>query len=193
MNYIIIGAMDGISFDTIFNKFKKHDKVIFVEPIPFYFELLKYNAKSLYCECYFENNAVSDIREDLELAYLNINKINNYDSFYQGCTSVIKFNEPINIFLKKVNKKDLSIYKTTAITFYDLCKKYTLNKVDYVQVDCEGYDQRIVDSIDLEKYDIQTIKFETHYLDADFIEKFSNKWKNYTYKIDEGDVIFTRL
>lgn len=50
MNCIIIGAFDGISFDNVFERLTKNDKVIFVEPVPHYYSILKDNASSLDCE-----------------------------------------------------------------------------------------------------------------------------------------------
>jgi FkbM family methyltransferase len=193
MNYVIIGAFDGVSFDNIFEKISNNDKVVFVEPIPYYFKILKFNAQRLNCECYFENVAISNKKDTLKLAYLNIEKVNNYASFYQGCSSVIEEGSPLNIYLKDVKEEDLKIHNIEAITFDDLCYKHNLTKVDYVQVDCEGYDQKIVETIDLEKYNIQTLKFEKHYLKDDFISIFSNKWPSYKHQIVEGDVIFTKL
>lgn len=194
MTYIIIGAFDGISFDDVFQKFNKDDKIIFVEPIPYYFKILKFNcSKLLENECYFENIAISDKNEKLKMAYLDIEKINNYALFYQGCSSIIDNNQPINRYLKDVNNNDLKIIDVNAITFDELCQKYNIDKVDYLQIDCEGYDQKIVSNIDLDKYKIEILKFETHYLDSDFIYNFSKKWNNYKYQIIEGDIIFNKL
>ena len=62
-----------------------------------------------------------------------------------------------------------------------------------MQIDCEGYDARIVNTIDLNKYNIQTLKFEIHYLEDNFIDDFAKKWPNYKHEIVEGDVIFTKI
>jgi hypothetical protein len=62
--------------------------------------------------------------------------------------------------------------------------------VDYVQVDCEGYDQVIVDSIDIDKYKIKQLKFETHYVSSEFLEYFEKK-TNPTNIINlEADIIY---
>lgn len=192
MTAIIIGAMDGTSFDNVFDTLNDYKKVIFVEPIPFYNNLLQINSQNLKCEVLFEKSAISNIEEDIEMAYLDINEINKYSSFYQGCSSVIENGKPINRYLKKLDK-DIIKHLCKAITFDMLCDKWGIKEIDYLQIDCEGYDQRIVDSIDLDKYNIKKLKFETHYLDNNFIELFSNKWNNYKYEFIEGDVIFNKL
>jgi hypothetical protein len=85
---------------------------------------------------------------------------------------------------------NLTYHEAKSVTFDMLCKKYGFNEVNYVQVDCEGYDQIIVDSIDLDKYNISKLKFEIHYIDKNFIEYFSNKWKSYKSTIIEADIIY---
>lgn len=193
MTAIIIGAMDGISFDNVFHTLDKYKKVLFVEPIPYYFDLLKLNSQRLTPEVCFENSAISDIVEDVELAYLNISNIEKYEQFYKGCSSIVENGQPINRYLRKIDTNDLSIHKCSTITFDMLCEKWDISEIDYLQIDCEGYDQRIVNSIDLDKFSINKLKFETHYLSDDFINIFSNKWPNYSYEYIEGDIIYSKL
>lgn len=193
MRCIIIGAFDGVSFDDIFNKLSNEDEVIFVEPIEYYYKILKLNALDLDSKCHFENIAISDKTEDLQITHVDLPYVSKYQSFYMGCSSVVVDGKPINRYLHEVNEEHLKTINVKAITFEDLCAKYGWNSVDYVQIDCEGYDQRIVKSIDLEKYGIKKLKFETHYLEPNFIADFAQKWQNYRYEIDQGDVIFYHL
>ena len=186
MIYIIIGAMDGVSFDNIFDKLTKDDVALFVEPIPHQFNKLMKNVEKLSCKVFLENCVISDRVEDIIMAYLPDEQLT--EEFLGGCSSVVKFGIPINRYLSKID--NLSYHETKSVTFDMLCDKYGFTDVDYVQVDCEGYDQVIVDSIDLEKYSIKKLKFETHYLTKDFIEYFSNKWKSYKPTIIEADIIY---
>lgn len=193
MRNIIIGAFDGISFDDIFYKLQENDEVVFVEPIPHYFKLLKLNSRKLASKCHFENCAISDKNEQLEMAYIDENFVNDYAAFYKGCSSVVIDGEPLNRYLQKADHLHLNKIKVKAITFDELCQKYGFDFVDYVQIDCEGFDEKIISSIDLNKYNINKVKFETHYLSKNFISDFSAKWSEYRYEITEGDVIFTKL
>jgi FkbM family methyltransferase len=186
MIYIIIGAMDGVSFDNIFEKLTKDDVALFVEPIPHQFNKLMKNVEKLPCRVYLENCVVSDRVEDIVMAYIPDEQLRQ--DFLGGCSSVVKFGIPLNRYLSEI--KNLSYHEASSVTFDMLCEKYGFPKVDYVQIDCEGYDQVIVDSIDLKKYSIKKLKFETHYLTNDFIEYFSNKWKSYKPTIIEADIIY---
>jgi FkbM family methyltransferase len=193
MNAVIVGAMDGVSFDNVFDTLNEYQKVLFVEPIPYYFNLLERNSKKLLTRVYLENSPISDVVEEVELAYLDINALNRYEEFYKGCSSIMNNGKPINRYLKNIDEQDICIHKCQTITFDMLCEKWAIDKIDYLQIDCEGYDQRIVNSIDLEKYSVNKLKFETHYLDDNFINTFSNKWPQYTYEFIEGDIIYYKL
>ena len=67
MVYVVIGAMDGILFDNVFNVIKENDYVLFVEPIPYYYEQLKLNAKRLAAKVDFDNVAISDKHEVVQM------------------------------------------------------------------------------------------------------------------------------
>jgi FkbM family methyltransferase len=183
MNYIIIGAMDGVSFDNIFDKLTKDDIALFVEPIPHQFKKLQENVDILPCKVYLENSVVSNKIEDIVMAYLP-----NDETFLAGCSSVVKFGTPLNRYLAEID--NLSYYETKSVTFDMLCEKYAFDEVDYVQVDCEGYDQVIVDSIDINKYKIKQLKFETHYVNNEFLEYYKQKTNPINTINLEADIIY---
>ena len=180
--------MDGVSFDNIFDKLTKNDVALFVEPIPHQFEKLSKNVERLHCDVFLENCVISDKVEEIEMAFLPDDKISETDIFLGGCSSVVKFGVPLNRYLAKID--DLNYHKSKSMTFDMLCKKYGFSEVDYVQVDCEGYDQVIVDSIDIKKYKIKTLKFETHYITNEFLTYFENKTKPNNTIILESDILY---
>jgi FkbM family methyltransferase len=186
MNYIIIGAMDGVSFDNIFDKLTKDDVALFVEPIPHQFKKLQENVEKLPCKVYLENSVVSDRVEDIVMAYLPDEELT--EKFLGGCSSVVKFGTPLNRYLAKID--NLTYHEAKSVTFDMLCDKYGFNEVDYVQVDCEGYDQIIVDSIDIQKYKIKKLKFEMHYVDTNFLQYFIKKSNPKNVIKLEADIIY---
>jgi FkbM family methyltransferase len=188
MKYIIIGAMDGVSFDNIFDKLTMDDVALFVEPIPHQFEKLSKNVDRLPCEVFLENCVISDKVEEVEMAYVPDEKIPQEDLILGGCSSVVKFGTPLNRYLAELNQ--LWYHKSKSKTFDILCEKYGFDEVDYVQIDCEGYDQVIVDSIDIAKYKIKTLKFETHYITNEFLTYFENKTKPTKITRLEADILY---
>jgi hypothetical protein len=110
------------------------------------------------------------------------------EDFLGGCSSVVKFGTPLNRYLAKID--ELSYHEAKSVTFDMLCEKYGFDEVDYVQVDCEGYDQVIVDSIDIDKYKIKQLKFELHYVDNDFLIYFQDKTNPSNIVFLEADIIY---
>jgi FkbM family methyltransferase len=188
MNYIIIGAMDGVSFDNIFERLTKDDVALFVEPIPHQFKKLQENVKELPCKVFLENTVISDRIEDIVMAYLPDDKIDAESYHLGGCSSIVKFGLPLNSYLGEIN--NLYYYETKSITFDMLCDKYGFDVVDYVQIDCEGYDQIIVDSIDINKYKIKQLKFEIHYVNNEFLQYFEQKTNPVNITNLNSDIIY---
>ncbi len=190
--FVIIGAMDGITHDDIFNKIKDIDdaKIIFVEPIPYHFMQLCDNVRVMKGEVYCECTAISDIKERVDIAYVHPLDLHNYDYYINGCSSVIVDGLPINNFMKDVDKEHLSKRTLITTTFDKLMEKYRIQEVDYLQVDCEGYDERIIDSIDFNEWNIKEVKFEKHYLSDGFYDKLKGEYKNYKSIEEESDIIF---
>ena len=77
--------------------------------------------------------------------------------------------------MKEVEEFDIDREEITTITFNDLLSKHDLPTIDFLQIDTEGYDERILNIIDFGVLEIKFIKFEKHYLSEGFIENFINK------------------
>tara|TARA_B100001057_G_scaffold494043_1_gene589790 strand:+ start:1831 stop:2085 length:255 start_codon:yes stop_codon:yes gene_type:complete len=82
-----------------------------------------------------------------------------------------------------------------------LIKKYNIAEIEYLFIDTEGYDYKIIKSIDLNKIKINKIKFEYKHLDDTF--RFEERLKelrlmfnqlNYIeIKIDDENVTFQKI
>lgn len=69
--------------------------------------------------------------------------------------------------------------KSKGITISDLFEKYNIKKVDYLQIDTEGYDYEIIKSIPFEKVDILSIKYENWPFDEIFFKRYGSDSKKY--------------
>ena len=56
------------------------------------------------------------------------------------------------------------------ITFDDLIKNYEINSIDNLQIDVEGAEFHILNSIDFQKININSIQFESKHFDGTFSE-----------------------
>lgn len=192
--FVVIGAMDGVRHDSLFERLKSMSniKVIFVEPVPYQFIELMMNTCDLNGDIYYEFGAVSNKNEDVVISYVGEQYLECYDDYIDGCSCVIENGIPLNIFMRDVKHHHINHQLVRTITFSDLMNKYGLKELDYLQVDTEGYDQRIIESIDFNKYKIKEVKFERHYLEEGFIHKTQETYENYQCHIHEGDIIFKR-
>lgn len=184
--FLIIGAFDGLSHDTFFEKInntiKKNKQIIFVEPVKKSFDKLINNISLIQnANISCEQAAVSDIQNEITVVSVKEEKLNSYPWYINGCSCVVENNKPINIYMKDINPDDCDFEQIQTITFKDLVSKYKLLNLDYLQIDTEGYDQRILDSIDFSQYDIRFLKFELHYLSDGWLDQFISKMEVHNY------------
>ena len=99
------------------------------------------------------------------------------------------------------NKEDMVKITTKSITFDEICKIHDITKIDYLQIDTEGFDSEIIKMIDLNRYSINTIRFEkwgfnkecfttynedlSNELGINGLNAVLNKLKQYNYTIKE--------
>jgi FkbM family methyltransferase len=189
-NYVIIGAMDGISHDNIFDRLKDESdyQAYFIEPIPHYFNKLKENLKQL-SNAKASNFFISDSDDSVEMAYVKPEWIAKDSSFLDGCSSLVENGEPLNRYLKELPKSIIETIRIAAITFDQYCNWFDIKDIHYLQIDTEGCDERILNTIDLDKYKIKELKFENHYISDNFYTDLLIKYPHYKGDIVGADII----
>ena len=188
-NYIIIGAMDGVSHDNIFDRLKDETdyQAYFIEPVPYYFDRLKENVKKL-SNANAYNFFISDNDASVEMAFVKPEFLPK-GSFLDGCSSLVENGVPLNKYLKEVPKNIMETIAISAITFDQFCKWYDINDIYYLQIDTEGCDERILNTIDLDKYNVKELKFENHYISDTFYTELLIKYPQYKGEIVGADII----
>lgn len=189
-NYVIIGAMDGISHDNIFDRLKDESdyQAYFIEPIPHYFNKLKENLKQL-SNAKASNFFISDSDDSVEMAYVKPEWIAKDSSFLDGCSSLVENGEPLNRYLKELPKTIIETIRIAAITFDQYCNWFDIKDIHYLQIDTEGCDERILNTIDLDKYKVKELKFENHYISDNFYTDLLIKYPHYKGEIVGADII----
>ncbi len=137
---IQIGSNDGVRFDNL-NKFIKgySPKSLLVEPIKKNFEDLKknyINQKNIF----FENSAISVNNEINKLFKVDENKLELYDEHIKGITSF----KIAHLIKHGVSKSHIVEEKVNSLSINNLIEKYSLNQIDLLMLDTEGYDCEIV-------------------------------------------------
>jgi len=189
-NYVIIGAMDGISHDNIFDRLKDETdyQAYFIEPIPYYFNKLKENIKQL-SNARASNFFILDTDDSVEMAYVKPEWISKDSLYLDGCSSLVENGVPLNRYLKELPKNIIETILISAITFDQYCKWYDIKDIHYLQIDTEGCDERILKTIDLNKYNVKELKFENHYISDTFYTELLIKYPQYKGEIVGADII----
>ena len=74
---------------------------------------------------------------------------------------------------------DFTSIKVNGLTFSDLCEKYSISEIDFLQTDTEGFDSEIILSIDFDRIKINKIKYEYWPFDEDQYIRYGKESKKY--------------
>ncbi len=190
INYLIqIGSNDGKRFDPL-NKFiKKYSPLsILVEPIKKDFIDLKDNYKDQK-NIFFENSAIS-VNDSINYLYkVNDTKLKFYDEHIKGITSF----EIKHLIKHGVSKSHIIKEPVNSISIDELLSKHSLNQLDLLMVDTEGYDGEIVIEFLSKLFFRPIIIFEYIHINHETFKKLVKllKLKKFNfYKIDENVICF---
>ena len=71
------------------------------------------------------------------------------------------------------------LFRSNGLTFSDLCEKYSIDYIDFLQIDTEGFDSQIILSIDFDKVKIKKIKYEYWPFDRDQYVNYGEEANKY--------------
>jgi FkbM family methyltransferase len=168
--FVDIGANDGITLSNTFLLEKEYNwNGICSEPLPSAYEKLR-NCRSTFCD----DNAIFD-KSNLSLEFIEAN-------LFSGIVEYIS--EKQKNKLKKSNK-----IKVNTITLQDLLQKYDSPKIiNYLSLDTEGTELKILKSVNLSEYIFLYINVEHNYIESNrseikkflesngYLYKGENKW-----------------
>lgn len=175
--FIQIGANDGISGDPIHSFIKEFKwKGVLVEPQLEVFKKLVSTYKNV-ANLKLENSAIGnyDGYKDLfKISFCN-------DRWATGISSFHKFHLEKHIqngYVTKMmrgkehllpqSKEDyITIEKVKVLTFQSLLCKYYINQIDLLQVDVEGYDYRLLKTINFAIFRPSIIQYEHLHMTTD--------------------------
>ena len=180
LNIIQIGANDGKTLDPVYLKNLAHGKkILLIEPQTFYKDLLLKNYANFKGELYIEHVAIGDGTNNLEFYTLKEEYWEEYkNKFGREVNSLFSFNKNHLTSLVAprlgLSLSEIDNYITTLnvdiVTLKSLIKKYNFNEIDLLQIDAEGYDFKIINT--LEDIKPKLINFESFRLS-------SGEWKSF--------------
>ena len=167
---VVIGAHTGQYLKETISKYLGKN-ILLVEPVPYNFEALEKeyenNENILICK-----NAILDISNKQNFFYVKKTSIKKLGKHWATGIGSFDKNHILSHKGKRFNINDEDIHKEEIefITFKDLTKKYSIQSIDKLQLDVEGAEYKILNSIDYNKTNINEIFFESKHFDGTFTE-----------------------
>ena len=167
---VVIGAHSGIHIKDLISEYAKH-KVLLVEPVPYNYQILENDYKNNE-NIFISRNAIFDEAKKDNFYHVKKESIKKLGKHWASQIGSFDKNHILNHKNKRFDIKDddIQITEVEFITFQDLVKKYSINSINKLQIDVEGAEYKIMNSIDYNKIKIKNIFFESKHFDGTFTE-----------------------
>ena len=178
---VVIGAHSGIFLKDLISEYT-NQKILLVEPVPYNYQILeeKYKDHSDILIC---KNAILDKVKKDNFYYVKKDSISKLGKHWASQIGSFDKKHILNHKNKRfdIQEEDIQTAEIEFITFSDLIKKYSINSIDKLQIDVEGAEYMIMNSINYQEIKINKIFFESKHFDGTFTE--GNKLKEIKEKL----------
>ena len=167
---VVIGAHSGIHIKDLISEYA-NQKVLLVEPVPYNYQILENDYKNNE-KIFISRNAIFDEAKKDNFYHVKKDSIKKLGKHWASQIGSFDKNHILNHKNKRFDIKDddIQITEVEFITFQDLVKKYSINSINKLQIDVEGAEYKIMNSIDYNKIKIKNIFFESKHFDGTFTE-----------------------
>lgn len=175
--FVIIGANDGTTGEIIYDiAMKENLSGICVEPIAdIHQELTKAYKENINVKCI--NAAIHSTKKSIKM--YKVKPGTNYPNWAHGINSFKK-----NHLLKaKVSESDILEEEVMCYSLSELFEKENILKIDYLQIDVEGYDFEVLKMLDFSKYKPEIIRFEDTSLSRNEVNRAYNLLEDNGYSL----------
>ena len=167
---VVIGAHSGIHIKDLISEYA-NSKILLVEPVPYNYQILENDYKNNE-KIFISRNAIFDEAKKDNFYHVKKESIKKLGKHWASQIGSFDKNHILNHKNKRFDIKDddIQITEVEFITFQDLVKKYSINSINKLQIDVEGAEYKIMNSIDYNKIKIKNIFFESKHFDGTFTE-----------------------
>ncbi len=167
---VVIGAHFGVWLDGKINQYK-NDNILLIEPVPYNYKILrdKFSNNKNISIC---TNAIFSENNKKEFYFVKENSISKLGKHWASGIGSFDKQHILNHRNKRfqITENDIEKIEIEFITFDNLIKNYEINMIDNLQIDVEGAEFDILNSIDFKKIKINSIQFESKHFDGTFTE-----------------------
>jgi FkbM family methyltransferase len=189
---VVIGAHSGSWLKLLFEE-HQNQNILLVEPVPYNIALLKENSAK-YNNITIETSAVSEKNEIKKFYYIKPDAVKKLGKHWASGIGSFDKQHILNHKNKRFLVSDLDIEEINIqyLTFSDLTDKYSISSIGLLQIDVEGAEFEILNSIDFEKIEIKKIIFEFKHFDGTFkegpkLKLIKEKLIKFDYQLKEID------
>jgi FkbM family methyltransferase len=168
-NFVDIGAYDGVTFsNSLF--FERHLgwSGICIEPLPEMFEKLQQSRTAVCLNCAISDADGTGLFVDADMA--------NYGKMYSGLRNEF---DPRHVSILQQCATGAKLITVATRRLPPILDEHGLHQIDYLSIDTEGNELKILKSIDLARYDIRVISVENNYNDP----AIRNYFLGYGYRL----------
>ena len=198
---VIIGAHSGVWLKSLFEEYQNQN-ILLVEPVPYNIALLKENTAK-YKNISIETSAVSKKNQIKKFYYVKHDSVNKLGKHWASGIGSFDKQHILNHKNKRFAVSDLDIEEVDIqyLTFSDLIERYLISSIDLLQIDVEGAEFEILNSIDFKRIQIKKIIFEFKHFDGTFkegpkLKLIKDKLINFNYnlkKIDKENILAEKI
>ena len=189
---VVIGAHSGVWLTQLFEKYQNQN-ILLVEPVPYNITLLKENTAK-YKNITIETSAVSEKNEIKKFYYVKPDAVKKLGKHWASGIGSFNKQHILNHKYKRfmVSDSDIEQIDIQYLSFSNLIEKYSISSIDLLQIDVEGAECGILNSIDFEKIKINKIIFEFKHFDGTFkegpkLKLIKEKLIKFNYQLKEID------
>ena len=167
---VVIGAHFGVWLNEKITK-HKDDNILLVEPVPYNYAVLK-NKFSENKNVSICINAIFSENKKKYFYYVKEGSITKLGKHWASGIGSFDKQHILNHKTKRfqITENDIEKSEIEFITFDNLVDKYKIKSIDDLQIDVEGAEFEILNSIDFQKVKINSIQFESKHFDGTFLE-----------------------
>ena len=189
---VVIGAHSGVWLKSLFDEYQNQN-ILLVEPVPYNITLLKENTAK-YKNISIETSAVSEKNQIKKFYYVKPDAVKKLGKHWASGIGSFDKQHILNHKNKRfaVSDPDIKEVDIQYLTFSDLIEKYSISSINLLQIDVEGAEFEILNSIDFEKIEIKKIIFEFKHFDGTFkegpkLKSIKEKLIKFNYQLKEID------
>ena len=189
---VVIGAHSGIHLKNLISEYKNQE-ILLVEPVPYNYQILENEYKNQENISICRNALIDKSKKDF-FHYVKKDSISKLGKHWASQIGSFDKNHILNHKNKRfdIKEDDIETIQIEFITFDDLIQKYSIKSIDKLQIDVEGAEYKIMNSINFHKIEINKILFESKHFDGTFIEgkklqEIEEKLKSNGYKLQQID------